>query len=96
MTARAPALSRPTKRTKLDISPVRDVARSVDVAIEDSVDLETSTIDNKEEDLEQEFDQCSICLQPVIDRTVVPPCSHEFCFECLLVWTGTSEIRCPP
>jgi Ring finger domain len=31
---------------------------------------------------------CSICLQPVVDRTVIPKCSHEFCFECLLVWTG--------
>jgi hypothetical protein len=31
---------------------------------------------------------CSICLQAVIDRTVIPKCSHEFCFECLLVWTG--------
>jgi hypothetical protein len=31
---------------------------------------------------------CSICLQLVVDRTVIPKCSHEFCFECLLVWTG--------
>lgn len=33
-------------------------------------------------------DQCSICLQPMADRTLIPTCSHEFCFECLLVWTG--------
>lgn len=33
-------------------------------------------------------DNCSICLHPVVDRTVIPKCSHEFCFECLLVWTG--------
>lgn len=31
---------------------------------------------------------CSICLQHLADRTVIPSCSHEFCFECILVWTG--------
>src|SRR5438477_9814873 len=35
-----------------------------------------------------EDDNCSICLQQVVDRTVIPTCSHEFCFECLLVWSG--------
>ena len=33
---------------------------------------------------------CSICLHSIADRTVIPKCSHEFCFECLLVWTGMS------
>ena len=33
-------------------------------------------------------DHCTICLQPIVDRTVVPTCSHEFCFECLMVWSG--------
>jgi hypothetical protein len=34
-----------------------------------------------------EEDHCSICLQHVVDRTIVPTCSqaHEFCSECLLV-----------
>ncbi|KDQ51791.1 hypothetical protein JAAARDRAFT_139755 [Jaapia argillacea MUCL 33604] len=41
-----------------------------------------------------EEDNCSICLQPVVDRTIIPTCSHEFCFECLLVWTEQSR-RCP-
>jgi E3 ubiquitin-protein ligase Topors len=27
--------------------------------------------------------QCSICLQRLTDRTLIPRCSHEFCFECL-------------
>jgi hypothetical protein len=36
-----------------------------------------------------EEDNCSICLQQVVDRTVIPTCSHEFCFECLLVWSGS-------
>ena len=40
----------------------------------------------KEEGDDEEH--CSICLQPLSDRTIVPACSHEFCFECLLVWTG--------
>ncbi|KAL0061336.1 hypothetical protein AAF712_011853 [Marasmius tenuissimus] len=44
------------------------------------------------EDLDE--DHCSICLQAVADRTVVPTCSHEFCFECLLIWTEQSR-RCP-
>ena len=38
--------------------------------------------------LDDDLDHCTICLQSVVDRTVVPTCSHEFCFECLLVWTG--------
>nr|GAT61208.1 RING finger domain protein [Mycena chlorophos] len=36
-------------------------------------------------------DRCSICLQSMLDRTVVPICSHEFCFDCLLVWTGYDD-----
>ncbi|KAI0656032.1 hypothetical protein C8Q70DRAFT_922141 [Cubamyces menziesii] len=39
-------------------------------------------------------EHCSICLQPYSDRTVIPICSHEFCFECLLIWTDQSR-RCP-
>lgn len=41
-----------------------------------------------EVDEEAEEDQCAICLQPIVDRTIVPGCAHEFCFECLLIWTG--------
>ena len=40
-------------------------------------------------DVEPEEDHCTICLQAFVDRTVVPICSHEFCFECLMVWAGT-------
>ena len=55
----------------------------------------TPTHDNSEgvepnqDDLEN---SCSICLHSIADRTVIPKCSHEFCFECLLVWTGMSSI----
>ncbi|KAK0196328.1 hypothetical protein F5146DRAFT_1101368 [Armillaria mellea] len=43
---------------------------------------------------EEEEDNCSICLQALVDRTVIPTCSHEFCFECLVVWTEQSR-KCP-
>ncbi|TEB19918.1 hypothetical protein FA13DRAFT_1743749 [Coprinellus micaceus] len=48
----------------------------------------------KETKEESDDDSCSICLHRVEDRTVIPNCSHEFCFECLLVWIGQSR-RCP-
>ncbi|KAJ6632197.1 hypothetical protein B0H10DRAFT_2427009 [Mycena sp. CBHHK59/15] len=47
-----------------------------------------------EEDSVGEEDRCSICLQEVVDRTVVPLCAHEFCFDCLITWTSQSR-RCP-
>ncbi|KXN92487.1 hypothetical protein AN958_07434 [Leucoagaricus sp. SymC.cos] len=28
------------------------------------------------------------------DRTIIPMCSHEFCFDCLIIWTAQSR-RCP-
>ena len=37
---------------------------------------------------------CIICLGPIVDRTILPSCSHDaFCFECLLVWTGANVSR---
>ena len=43
-----------------------------------------------EEDVDN---QCSICLQRLTDRTLIPRCSHEFCFECLVIWTGAFVWR---
>ncbi|KAK0209460.1 hypothetical protein IW262DRAFT_1468716 [Armillaria fumosa] len=43
---------------------------------------------------EEEEDNCIICLQALVDRTVIPTCSHEFCFDCLVVWTEQSR-KCP-
>ncbi|KAF9479848.1 hypothetical protein BDN70DRAFT_771058, partial [Pholiota conissans] len=37
---------------------------------------------------------CSICLWSLVDRAVILKFSHEFCFECLFVWTEQS-CRCP-
>ncbi|KAF8829719.1 hypothetical protein HHX47_DHR2000139 [Lentinula edodes] len=40
-------------------------------------------------------DHCAICLQEVVDRTMIPICSHDlFCFDCLMIWTEQSR-RCP-
>lgn len=48
-------------------------------------------VDNSIEEVEDDENSCSICLHSIVDRTVVPKCSHEFCFECLLVWTGKQQ-----
>lgn len=37
---------------------------------------------------EDDEDRCAICLQSTIDRTLLPQCSHEFCFDCVILWTG--------
>ncbi|WFD31812.1 RING-type E3 ubiquitin transferase [Malassezia sp. CBS 17886] len=47
-----------------------------------------------------EFDEmnCSICLEPVDDRCVLPRCFHAcFCFACILEWirTKSGEKTCP-
>lgn len=34
-------------------------------------------------------EHCTICLHAFVDRTLVPTCSHEFCFDCLMIWCGT-------
>ncbi|KAJ7054921.1 hypothetical protein C8F01DRAFT_1161807 [Mycena amicta] len=57
-------------------------------------DLPATNEDSEAKIDEDDDDRCSICLQDIVDRTVVPVCSHEFCFDCLLVWTDQSR-RCP-
>jgi len=49
---------------------------------------EVGVAKNPDEQPDDSEDCCTICLQPISDRTVIPTCSHEFCFECLLLWTG--------
>ncbi|PPQ99834.1 hypothetical protein CVT24_009628 [Panaeolus cyanescens] len=85
------------KRLKLDTKEVHDSnARSpasdtdnkiTNQSSRDSEDLQDALDDNPD-------DNCCICLQAVVDRTILPKCSHEFCFECILVWTDQSR-RCP-
>ncbi|KAH9961815.1 hypothetical protein BC827DRAFT_1131354 [Russula dissimulans] len=45
-------------------------------------------------DTDVDEDHCTICLQAIADRAVIPTCSHEFCFECLMIWSEQSR-RCP-
>ncbi|KAI0271222.1 hypothetical protein BGY98DRAFT_922884 [Russula aff. rugulosa BPL654] len=45
-------------------------------------------------DADLEEDHCTICLQAIVDRALIPECSHEFCFECLMIWSEQSR-RCP-
>ncbi|KAG2357989.1 hypothetical protein BDR07DRAFT_1296128 [Suillus spraguei] len=51
-----------------------------------------STSNDHDEDLGH--DHCVICLQSLVDRTVIPTCSHEFCFECISIWAEQSR-KCP-
>jgi hypothetical protein len=75
--------SPPTKRVKLeDLSQTAKVGFKI--KLEEAVGI-------SDDEPEESDDNCSICLHSVVDRTVVPKCSHEFCFECLLVWTGKSH-----
>jgi len=69
----------PTKRIKLE-SPSPEPPHL-------TCDLSLGNEGEGEEDVD---DQCSICLQRLSDRTLIPRCSHEFCFECLVIWAGTS------
>jgi Ring finger domain len=49
---------------------------------------------NDDDDESIDNPNCTICLQRIIDRTVIPICSHEFCFECIRLWSDQSR-RCP-
>lgn len=71
--------SPPSKRPRLESTPIITATRTSQINDETSLNGEGS------DELEN---QCSICLQSILDCTVVPACSHEFCFECILVWIG--------
>lgn len=46
-------------------------------------------------------EHCIICLQDIIDRTILPECGHKYtCFQCICAWitSGTETMkarRCP-
>jgi len=44
-------------------------------------------------DADVDEDHCTICLQPIADRAVISTCSHEFCFECLMIWSGKNPFN---
>ncbi|TYJ55817.1 hypothetical protein B9479_003469 [Cryptococcus floricola] len=39
-------------------------------------------------------ERCIICLMGLNDRTIVGVCGHEFCFECICIWSNQSR-KCP-
>lgn len=41
-----------------------------------------------------EGNECPICQNPITDRTVIDPCLHEFCRNCIQTWS-TSHRTCP-
>jgi hypothetical protein len=55
-------------------------------ALEAEVDVDAHMDTEQDED---DVDRCSICLNDFHDRAVLPTCSHEFCFECITIWTGS-------
>ncbi|KAF7340843.1 E3 ubiquitin-protein ligase Topors [Mycena sanguinolenta] len=81
--------SPPPKRVKLESPPTTFIIKSEPDAPDDP-QFGPEELEEEEED----EDRCSICLQEVVDRTIVPVCAHEFCFDCIIVWTEQSR-RCP-
>ncbi|KZV59857.1 hypothetical protein PENSPDRAFT_594792 [Peniophora sp. CONT] len=85
----------------LDGSPVQITAKRAKLEhdldeglIPVKLEEDEMVIDVDAYDMEPEEDHCTICLQAYVDRTVIPICSHEFCFECLMVWADQSR-KCP-
>ena len=70
--------SPPPKRIRLESDPLHAGRRA---------DIEPAEDEGPSEDVVSEL-QCSICLQEIVDRTVIPTCSHEFCLECIRLWSG--------
>ncbi|KIK97813.1 hypothetical protein PAXRUDRAFT_824533 [Paxillus rubicundulus Ve08.2h10] len=78
------AASPPSKRIKLESSPSPSPEQQF---------VTGPAVNGDSEDTEPE-DRCSICLQSFLDRTIISTCAHEFCFECILLWSEQSR-KCP-
>ena len=74
-----------TAATMSGSSPPTQVKNKGTESSEDTAEI----ISENEEDIDGEH--CSICLQSFVDRTVIPECSHEFCFDCILTWAGALQ-----
>ncbi|KAI9617465.1 hypothetical protein KEM48_004803 [Puccinia striiformis f. sp. tritici PST-130] len=49
----------------------------------------------EDQTVENQLNKCAICLDIIIDQTVIVPCQHsEYCFKCMRIWSNTSN-RCP-
>lgn len=76
-------------QTYILISDTEVEGKEQDEAQEASKQMEEDRKDSRDVDnADEDGEQCSICLQALVDRTIIPTCAHEFCFECILVWTG--------
>jgi hypothetical protein len=68
----------------------------VDSPKETKVEIEATPeipVAGQNEEEESDDDSCSICLHRVEDRTVIPNCSHEFCFA---FWSGSVRAESIP
>ena len=79
----------PSKRVRLgedddEDTPILEPGRLDDPVESDDNDDDGSEIEDGE--------HCSICLQVFVDRAVIPECAHDFCFECILKWTGEPPL----
>lgn len=36
-------------------------------------------------------DECSICLEPFLDKAKVNGCQHTFCYQCISTWSKTTN-----
>ncbi|KAG8741110.1 hypothetical protein FRC10_003291 [Ceratobasidium sp. 414] len=93
----------PRKRSKLDDSNIRLVEQDNTTVPLDVLKAEARERRDSdsgaavEDDLEadENDDNCIICLQPVVDRTVLINCAHDrMCFACIKQWSEQSR-RCP-
>ncbi|KAJ7578349.1 hypothetical protein C8J56DRAFT_797856 [Mycena floridula] len=61
-------------------------------------DLEAQEVEDaepaEEEEADDDEEQCCICLASIQDRTILPSCSHEFCFTCIIPWLDKKH-KCP-
>lgn len=47
---------------------------------------------------ERKEEECSICLEAKLKKSVVLPCSHEFCAACMINFIKSKNVRhvvCP-
>lgn len=84
-TSRSPDSRR--KRLKLDDEEGEEEGPALPPTRTKSASIKDSESDGE--------DHCVICLQIIVDRTVLPGCAHDrFCFECLEMWTSQSRKVC--
>lgn len=77
-------------------SPTQDVAVSLDVLkaeARERLEAESEPEPNKDIESIEDEENCIICLQPVVDRTVLINCAHDrMCFVCIKQWTGEFSV----